>query len=201
MLQRVPKFQPEKTSGISATPNSEILENHPLAKPGIIAAVTVLAVMAQLSHVETSKMAIAPLRWPEYIKSDSIPLNASEQRFFGNYPDTQTQKIRFVAGNLRGSMLTVASTSWQTYHAPELCFVASGIPVNRIEKQQLTPSVTALWLSLKNNQLSAVYWLQSAQLTTITSCPVSAATSLKKITIGCYFPFYVIVRYKHKIMK
>ena len=62
MLQRVPKFQPEKTSGISAKANSEILENHPLAKPGIISAVTVLAVMAQLSHVETSKMAIASLR-------------------------------------------------------------------------------------------------------------------------------------------
>ncbi|MEG4304594.1 exosortase O [Microcoleus sp. D3_18a_C4] len=166
MLQRVPKFQPEKTSGISAKPNSEILQNHPLAKPGIIAAVAVLAVMAQLSHVETAKMAIAPLRLPEYIKSESIPLNPSEQKFFGNYPDTQTQKIRFVAGNLRGSMLTVASTSWQTYHAPELCFVASGIPVNGIEKKQLTPSVTARWLSLKNNQLSAAYWLQSAQLTT-----------------------------------
>ncbi|MEG4944424.1 exosortase O [Microcoleus sp. F4-D5] len=166
MLQRLPKLQPEKTSGISAKPNSEILQNHPLAKPGIIAAVTVLAVMAQLSHVETSKMAIAHLRLPEYIKSESIPLNPSEQKFFGNYPDTQTQKIRFVAGNLRGSMLTVASTSWQTYHAPELCFVASGIPVNRIEKKQLTPSVTARWLSLKNNQLSAVYWLQSARLTT-----------------------------------
>ncbi|MCZ0901262.1 exosortase O, partial [Microcoleus sp. HI-ES] len=97
MLQRVPKFQPEKTSGISAKPNSEILQDHPLAKPVIIAAVTVLAVMAQLSHVETSKMAIAPLRLPEYIKSESIPLNPSEQKFFGNYPDTQTQKIRFVA--------------------------------------------------------------------------------------------------------
>jgi len=44
---------------------------------------------------------------------------------------------------LRGSMLTVTSTSWQTCHAPELCFVASGISVNRIEKKQLTPSVTA----------------------------------------------------------
>jgi exosortase O len=166
MLQRIPKFQPEKTCGTVAKPNSKILENHSLAKPGIIAAVTVLAVMAQLSHVEMSKMAIAPLRLPEYIKSESIILNPSEQKFFGNYPNTQTQKIRFVAGNLRGSMLTVASTSWQTYHAPELCFVASGIPVNRIEKKQLTSSVTARWLSLKNNQLSAVYWLQSAQLTT-----------------------------------
>ena len=47
-----------------------------------------------------------------------------------------------------------------------MCFLASGIPVNRIEKKQLTPEITARWLSLKNNQLSAVYWLQSPQLTT-----------------------------------
>lgn len=166
MLQRVPKFESEKTSGISAKHNSEILINQPLAKPGLIAAVTLLAVMAQLSHVEAEQMAIAPLRWPEHIISESIPLNPSEQKFFGNYPGTQTEKFRFVAGNLRGSLLAVASTSWQTYHAPELCFIASGIPVERIEKKQLTPSVTARWLSLKNNQLSAAYWLQSTQLTT-----------------------------------
>jgi exosortase O len=166
MLQRLPKFKSEKASDISAKQNSEIIKNQPLAKPGIIAAVTVLAVMAQLSHVETPKMAIAPLRLPQHIISESIPLNASEQRFFGNYPDTKTEKKRFVSGKLRGSLLTVASTSWQTYHAPELCFLASGIAVDRIEKKQLTPSVTARWLSLKNNQLSAAYWLQSTQLTT-----------------------------------
>jgi exosortase O len=63
-------------------------------------------------------------------------------------------------------MLTVASTSWQTYHAPELCFIASGIPVNRIERKQLTPAIPARWLSVKDNQLSATYWLQSSQQTT-----------------------------------
>ncbi|MEG4209938.1 hypothetical protein [Microcoleus sp. S13_B4] len=47
-----------------------------------------------------------------------------------------------------------------------MCFVASGIPVNRIEIKQLTPALTARWLSLKDNQLSATYWLQSAQQTT-----------------------------------
>ena len=166
MLQAVPKLAEAKTSEISAKHNSEILKNRPLAKPGLIAAVAVLAVIAQLSHAETPKMAIAPLRLPQHITTESIPLNPSEQKFFGNYPGTQTEKIRFAAGNLRGSMLTVASTSWQTYHAPEMCFVASGIPVERIEKTQLTASVTARWLSLKNNQLSAAYWLQSPLLTT-----------------------------------
>jgi exosortase O len=82
-------------------------------------------------------------------------------------------------------MLTVASTSWQTYPAPELCFVASGTPVNRIEKKQLTPSVTARWLSLKNNQLSAVYWLHSAQLTTENFLSRIGSDLTKKITMGC----------------
>ncbi|MGB7709745.1 MAG: exosortase O [Microcoleus sp.] len=166
MLQRVPKIPAEKASDISAKQNSEILKNQPLAKPGLIAAVTVLAVISQLSYVETPKMAIAPLRLPANIKSESIPLNPSEQKFFGNYPGTQTEKRRFVVGNLRGSMLTVASTSWQTYHAPELCFLASGISVDRLEIKQLTSAVIARWLSLKNHQLSAAYWLQSPQLTT-----------------------------------
>ncbi len=144
----------------------EILKNQPLAKPVLIVAVVVLGAISQLYYLESEILAIAPLKFPEPIVSESIPLNPSEQKFFGNYPGTQTEKKRFVSGNLRGSMLTVASTSWQTYHAPELCFIASGIPVNRIEKKQLTPAVTARWLSLKDNQLSAAYWLQSAKQTT-----------------------------------
>lgn len=146
--------------------NSEIFRNQPLAKLGVIAVVGFLAIVSQLYHVESAKVAIAPLNIPPQIVSESIALNPSEQTFFGNYPGTKTEKIRFVSGNLRGSMLTVASTSWQTYHAPELCFIVSGIPVNRIEKKQLTSAILARWLSLKNNQLSATYWLQSTQGTT-----------------------------------
>jgi exosortase O len=166
MLQRIPKLTTAKASNFYSKNNSEILKNQPLAKPGLIVTVAVLAVISQLYHVEREKIAIAPLRFSAEIVSESIPLNAGEQKFFGNYPDTKTEKIRFVSGSLRGSMITVASTSWETYHAPELCFAASGIAVNRIEKRQLTPDVTARWLSLNNNQLSATYWLQSPQLTT-----------------------------------
>lgn len=166
MLQKVPKFAETKNNNFDSQRDSEILKNQPLAKPGLIVAVAVLAVISQMYHVETQKLAIAPLIFPEQIRSESIPLNPSEQRFFGNYPATKTEKKRFVSGNLRGSILTVSSTSWQTYHAPELCFVASGIPVDRIERKQLTSDVKARWLSLKDNQLSAAYWLQSPQQTT-----------------------------------
>jgi exosortase O len=166
MLQQVPKFQATKQIDFNSPRDSEILKNQPLAKAGLIATVAVLAGISQLYHVESTKVAIAPLQLPQQIISEAIPLNPSEQRFFGNYPETKAEKKRFVSGNLHGSMLAVASTSWQTYHAPELCFVTSGISVNRIEQKQLTPSVTARWLYLKDNQLSAAYWLQSSQQTT-----------------------------------
>lgn len=166
MLQQVPKFQATQESDFDSQRDAEILKNQPLAKPGLIVAVVVLAAISQLYHVESDKLAIAPLQLPQQIISEAIPLNPSEQKFFGNYPDTKTEKKRFIFQNLSGSMLAVASTSWQTYHAPELCFVASGIPVNRIEKKQLTPAITARWLSLKDNQLSATYWLQSQARTT-----------------------------------
>lgn len=166
MLQKIPQVQGTKKIDFNSQPDAQIFKNQRWAKPGIVAAVVVLAAISQLYHVGTQKAAIAPLKFPEQIVSQSIPLNPSEQKFFGHYPDTLTQKQRFVSGNLRGSMLTVASTSWQSYHAPELCFAASGIPVNSIEKKQLNPAVTARWLSLQNNQLSATYWLQSSQQTT-----------------------------------
>ncbi len=166
MLQKIPKFPELQASNLAAKDNSEIFRNQPLAKLGLIAVVGVLAIVSQLYRVESAKVAIAPLNIPPQIRSESIPLNPSEQEFFGNYPKTQTNKIRFVSGNLRGSMLTVASTSWQTYHAPELCFIGSGIPVDRIERKHLTSDILARWLSLKDNRLSATYWLQSTLGTT-----------------------------------
>ena len=45
-------------------------------------------------------------------------------------------------------------------------FCSQGNSRQSHRKKQLTPEITARWLSLKKNQLSAVYWLQSAQLTT-----------------------------------
>ncbi|MCU0543797.1 MAG: exosortase O [Oscillatoriaceae cyanobacterium Prado104] len=166
MLQKVPRIQGSQKIELKAQQDAEIFTNQRWAKPGIVATVVVLAAISQLYPASSEPVAIAPLNFPAPIISESIPLNAGEQKFFGNYPDIQTEKKRFVSGNLRGSLLAVASTSWQTYHAPELCFAASGITVNRMETKQLTTAVTARWLSLQNSQLSATYWLQSSHQTT-----------------------------------
>ncbi|MGL5066023.1 MAG: exosortase O [Microcoleus sp.] len=166
LLQKIPQVTGTKKIYFNYQHDAEIFKNRPWAKPGLVAAVVILAAISQVYHASSEQAAIATLQFPNQIISESIPLNSGEQKFFGNYPDSQIEKKRFVSGNLRGSLLTVASTSWQSYHAPELCFAASGIPVNSITRKQLTPDVTARWLSLQDNQLSATYWLQSSQQTT-----------------------------------
>ena len=166
MLQKVPKFQETKEIDFNSQQDLQILKNQPLAKLGLIVAVAVLGAISQLYHLESEKLAIALSKFPEQIVSESIPLNASEQKFFGNYPGHPNRKKEICLRQLARFHAHSSEHIWQTYHAPELCFIASGIPVNRIEKKQLTPAVTARWLSLKDNQLSAAYWLQSAKQTT-----------------------------------
>jgi exosortase O len=98
--------------------------------------------------------------------SESIPLSAAEHRFFDNYPSIVPEKRRFVSGDLSGSILMVANTTWRTYHPPELCLMGTGLKVDRMEKKSLTPAVQARWLSLGDGKYSAAYWFQSPKQTT-----------------------------------
>ena len=63
-------------------------------------------------------------------------------------------------------MLLVSSTSWATYHPPEMCFVGNGLKVDSIERKWLTPEIQGRWLSLQDGKLSATYWFQSPLETT-----------------------------------
>lgn len=95
--------------------------------------------------------------------SERVPLTAAEQRFFDNTSAAIPEKRRFRLGELSGSILLVSSTSWASYHSPELCFVGSGLKVDGTERKWLTPSVQARWLSLQDGKLSATYWFQSPE--------------------------------------
>ena len=70
MLQKIPKFSELQPSNFSDKDNSEIFRNQPLAKLGLIAVVAVLAIISQLYHVESAKVAIAPLNIPQQILSE-----------------------------------------------------------------------------------------------------------------------------------
>lgn len=172
MLQTVPKQGEVKDAGTRQRPDALNLSSS--APPASLAAqalllafVIALVPINQLYHPQQEQpRSLASLHLPEQMVSERIPLSAAERSFFDNYPSIVPEKRRFVSGDLSGSILMVANTTWRTYHPPELCLLASGLKVNRIERKLLTPAVQARWLSVANGKYSATYWFQSPKQTT-----------------------------------
>jgi exosortase O len=170
MLQTVPKQE----SGRLGEWGSDSASLSPASRPASLAAqafliafVIALVPINQLYHLQQEQpRSLASLHLPEQMVSESIPLSAAEHRFFDNYPSIVPEKRRFVSGDLSGSILMVANTTWRTYHPPELCLMGTGLKVDRMEKKSLTPAVQARWLSLGDGKYSAAYWFQSPKQTT-----------------------------------
>jgi len=164
MLQTVPKQGEVKDAGNLSSPAPPASLT---AQALLLAFVIALIPINQLYHPQQEQpRSLASLHLPEQIMSESIPLSAAEHRFFDNYPSIVPEKRRFVSGDLSGSILMVANTTWRTYHPPELCLMATGLKVDRMEKKSLTPAVQARWLSLGDGKYSAAYWFQSPKQTT-----------------------------------
>lgn len=160
MLQSVPKHK------LQQSPPEKKLENQSIKAQFLLLIVVIaLALIPQLRHPQQEPLSIASLQWPSGLASKRLELTETEQRFFDNASAT-SEKRRFVSDELSGSILLVSSNSWGGYHAPELCFVGSGLKVDRTERQWLTPNIKARWLSLQDGKLSATYWFQSPKQTT-----------------------------------
>ena len=74
--------------------------------------------------------------------------------------------MSFKSGELTGSMLLVASDTWQSHHPPELCFMGNGFKVDSMNSTAINQAINARWLSLQNGDMSAAYWFQSQKSTT-----------------------------------
>jgi exosortase O len=157
---------------LQSVPNSSPTPPTPSAPPAIklqallLICIITLALIPQLRHPQEKPLSIASLNWPQQMVSERVSLTAAEQRFFDNTSAAVPEKRRFGLGELSGSILLVSSTSWASYHPPELCFVGSGLKVDGTQRKWLTPSVQARWLSLQDGKLSATYWFQSPEQTT-----------------------------------
>ncbi|MGF1512765.1 MAG: exosortase O [Elainellaceae cyanobacterium] len=130
---------------------------------------SLLAGLALISHPAASTASPAQfdaLRWSEPMQAQVIDLSPYEQTFFTRYPDAVAQKQAFQFNNISGSMILVASPTWQAHHAPETCYAASGLQIDQMQKQAFTHEVTGRWLSLNQGQRRAAYWFQSSQHTT-----------------------------------
>ena len=132
----------------------------------LITLVITLGILGQFQPQQFNSVAITSIKLPSEIKTEALALTTAEANFFDNPANPLVQKSRFQFDNLSGSMLMVASNSWQAHHPPELCFTGNGFKVDHMNSKLINDSINARWLSLQNGELSATYWFQSAQGTT-----------------------------------
>jgi exosortase O len=163
LLRWVPRQAPLAADRV----HSSVL-NHPPVN--IRNAVITLGLLLGLAWVPQpaaiSAVTLDPLQWPLSLHTQAIDLTPQEQTFFTRHPGTVAQKQTFQFQGISGSMIVVASPTWQAHHAPELCLSASGFQLDQMQKRSLADDVTGRWLSLNQGQRQAAYWFQSAQHTT-----------------------------------
>jgi exosortase O len=161
LLRWVPRQQTLETLELRSPPRTSF------KAPFIITAcLLALALIPQPQIVATAPWDVSALQWSPKIQAQAVPLNPYEQKFFAQYPGVTTQKQRFQFQGITGSLVLVASPTWQAHHAPELCLTASGHHIESMVGQALTPSITGRWLELDGGQKTAAYWFQSATRTT-----------------------------------
>ncbi|MEO0836982.1 MAG: exosortase O [Cyanobacteria bacterium J06642_3] len=165
LLQTVPRYQdlqadlhkaiaPEKWSPISQD------------FKWLIIAVMAIGLVGQINPNQSETTDVQNLHLPKSIVTETLPLTQTETNFFDNPANPLVQKLRFQTEDLTGSMLMVASDTWQAHHPPELCFLGNGFKVDSMNSQILNDQINARWLNLQNGSLSATYWFQSAHSTT-----------------------------------
>jgi exosortase O len=132
----------------------------------ITACILALTLIPQPQLLAIPTWDVSTLQWASQLRAQSVPLNPYEQKFFAHYPGVTTQKQRFQFQGITGSLILVASPTWQAHHAPELCLTASGYRIESMVGQALTPKVTGRWLELDGGKKTAAYWFQSATRTT-----------------------------------
>ncbi|MEO0852347.1 MAG: exosortase O, partial [Cyanobacteria bacterium J06648_11] len=183
LLQTVPQHTSDESQNFSGKPFS----GRPMSA---IARWTLIAGMVAVSLVPAVSVAnttVAEIAWPEAFHLETLEPTPAERRFFERDPLASSHKYRFEWGedgdrSLTGSLLLVASPSWRSHHAPELCYVGNGFRVDRMRSvtiptesapiASLNLSRTgadpfpARWISLENDSLSAIYWFQSETATT-----------------------------------
>lgn len=180
LLQTVPKYRVASQPDAGTVPSDSTMPA--LARWGLVAAI---AVLAAIPNAPAPAIAATDVLWPPHFQLEPLELTAAERQFFARDPLARSHKYHFewrdtADRSLAGSVLVVASSSWRSHHAPELCYAGNGLQVDRMRSVSVAANSAAMpaefatstspfparWLSLEGNSLSALYWFQSA--TTVT---------------------------------
>jgi exosortase O len=163
LLQKVPRNS--QNLAVISEPKSSNQLNKYFNYQWLLSLVIILGIIGQFQPF-SSHASLQPIDLPPAIITENLPLTPAETDFFGSPTNPVVQKIGFKSDRLTGSMLMVASDTWQSHHPPELCFLGNGFKVDSMSSTVINDAINARWLSLQNGELSAAYWFQSAQSTT-----------------------------------
>ena len=161
LLQKVPR-----NSHDLPTIKSEKIDNRKNNYSWILGIIITLGIIGQIQPFQLNRVSLEPINLPPEIATETLALTPAETNFFDSPANPVVQKLRFRSEDLSGSMLMVASHTWQSHHPPELCFLGNGFKVDSMNSTLINNSINARWLSLQNGELSAAYWFQAKQGTT-----------------------------------
>lgn len=184
LLQTVPQYTSDNSQDSSGTR----VTGQPMLAIARWTLVAGMVAMSLVPAVSVANATVAEIAWPDSFQLEDLELTPAERQFFDRDPLASSHKYRFEWGeeadrSLTGSLLLVASPSWRSHHAPELCYVGNGFRVDRMRSVTIPvesapiaslslPARTggdpfpARWISLENDRLSAMYWFQSETATT-----------------------------------
>ncbi|MEB3212610.1 MAG: exosortase O [Leptolyngbyaceae bacterium] len=172
LLRWVPRQSPRQNAGLSLERDDRSAQSCSMQQLSIRPAAVALSVLIGLAVVPaptphpTVPGFLNGMEWPTELQAQPLDLTETEQKFFTRFPGAVADKQSFQFHDVSGSMILVASSSWQAHHAPELCFSARGMTINQMQKQALTSDITGRWLSLNQGDRQAAYWFQSPNRTT-----------------------------------
>ena len=100
------------------------------------------------------------LNWPAEFQAQPIALSSLENDLLLGRHAAIADKRRFDRHGVRGSLLVVQGGDWRTHHAPELCLLAQGARIERLERVR-SPHGEFRVMAMQSGRQAAVTWFQS----------------------------------------
>jgi exosortase O len=129
-----------------------------VALAACIAGLALLPAAPALSPAEPGPLRV--LAWPAEFQAEPIALSSLEKDLLLGRHAAIADKRRFNRHGVHGSLLVVQGGDWRTHHAPELCLLAQGA---RIEKLQRMSSAHGEFrvMAMQSGRQAAITWFQS----------------------------------------
>jgi exosortase O len=100
------------------------------------------------------------LAWPAEFRAEPIALSPLEKDLLLGRHAAMAEKRRFDRHGVRGSLLVVQSSDWRAHHAPELCLLAQGARIEKLERLR-SPHGEFRVMALQSGRQAAITWFQS----------------------------------------